>query len=246
METENNTANWKEGIDTNYTDSIKDFENVGDLVKNYHELRSAPKGLFVPKNDADDDTWHQFYNDLGRPDNKQYLSANEEDRKSLAPYEEILYNSGLSQRQGEKLLNALIGKANEETKSHETNLVKQRETAQQKLKDKYGDNLEASMNLVNAAVSQYGSSELNALLQENTSPVLIDMLVNVGKSLTPDKLITGQSKNTLSTKEAAAKEIQKLQANEKFMKKYNDNSHHHHQGAIKTMKELYEQAYESH
>lgn len=246
MDTVNNNApnNWKEGIDTNYSDSVKDFGSVNDLVKNYHELKSAPKGLSVPENDADDDKWHGFYNQLGRPENKQYLDVNDDDRKRYAPYEEILYHSGLSKRQGQKLLNSLIDKANNEAKTHEAEQKKQLETNQKTLKDKYGDQFENSMKLVNAAVSQYGSDDIKNLVNSGQCPpVLVDYFVNVGKTLSPEKLVTGHSQN-VSSKEAAIKEIHKLEADKTFMGKYRDSSHHDHDKAIQTMEKLYKDAYD--
>jgi len=236
--------NWKEGIDTQYSDSIKDVESVGDLVKNYHELKSTPKGLTIPDDNGD---WDSFYNQLGRPENKQYLEVSDKERESLAAYEEIMYNSGLSKRQGQKLLHALMEAGDKANKEAEAANQKFKEDHAKNLKEKYGDNLESTMNLANAALSKYGTdNDIKTLIESGQYPTgLLDLLVNVGKSLTPDKLVTGQSQNTLGTKEAAVREIEKLQADDKFMQKYNDSSHPDHQSAIKTMSSLYEKAYAS-
>lgn len=237
--------NWKEGIDANYTDSIKDFESIGDLVKDYHTLKSTPKGLVVPDDNGD---WDKFYNQLGRPTDKRYINVEDKEREGVAPYEEIFYNSGLSKKQGEKLLTALIEKANNDYKANEAANQKFKDDYAKKLKDKYGDNLESTMNLVNSTLSTYGDTdgEIKNLIESGQTPIgFLDLMVNVGKSLAPDKLITGQSKTTLSGKEVAQKEIDKLNGDKTFMQKYQDKAHPKHEEAVKMMQKLYEQAYAS-
>ena len=237
--------NWKEGIDAQYSDSIKDFENIGDLVKDYHTLKSTPKGLTVPDDNGD---WDNFYNQLGRPENKRYLDLADKDREgdnTLSAYEEILYNSGLSKRQGQKLLNSLMEAGDKATKDNEAAEQKRQADHAKKIKEKYGDNLDATMNLANAALSKYSNdSDIKKLIESGQYPTgLLDLLVNVGKTLTPDKLITGQPKPTVTSKEAALKSLQKLQTDDKFMQKYRDKTHPQHESAIKEMQQLYDEAY---
>lgn len=240
---DNVVSNWKNNISPDYKEHISHFESIGDLVKGYYDLKKKPQGLAIPQDD-NDEHWNRFYNELGRPENKQYLEANDQDRQTLAPYEDILFNSGLSKKQGQTLLHALINKAQTDAKANEEAQKKTYEANQKVLKEKYGDTMDATLNIINSTLKKFGGESLTGLLEATQyHPDLVDFLVNVGQSHSPNPLITGDAKPIAGSKEHAIAEIKRLENDDKFMKKYHDNSHQDHDEAIKTLTQLYDQAY---
>lgn len=236
-------SNWKNDIAPDYQQHINHFESIGDLVKGYYDLKSKPQGLTLPQDD-NEEHWNSFYNQLGRPENKQYLEANDQDRQTLAPYEDILFNSGLSKKQGQTLLHALINKAQTEAKANEEAQKKTYESNQKILKEKYGDTIDATLNVINSTLKKFGGESLTGLLEATQyHPDLVHFLVNVGQSQQPSTLITGESKPMAGSKEHAIAEIKRLENDDKFMQKYNDNSHKDHDEAIAIIAKLYDQAY---
>lgn len=236
-------SNWKSDISPDYKPHIDHFQTIGDLVKDYYELKQKPQGLMLPKED-NEEHWNSFYNQLGRPENKQYLEANEEERQTIAPYEDILFNAGLSKKQGQTLLNALINKAQTDAKASEEAQKKTYEANQKVLKEKYGDNMDATLNTLNGTLKKFGGESLTGLLEATQyHPDLVHFLVNVGQSHAPDKLITGESQPIAGSKEHAIAEIKRLENDDKFMSKYHDNSHKDHDEAIAIVTKLYDQAY---
>ncbi|WP_440617641.1 hypothetical protein [Cysteiniphilum sp. 6C5] len=239
----NSANNWKSDIAPDYHEHINHFESIGDLVKGYYDLKSKPQGL-IPPQDDNQEQWNSFYNQLGRPENKQYLEANDEERKTIAPYEDILFNAGLSKKQGQTLLNALINKAQTDAKANEEAQKKTYEANQAALKEKYGDKMDATLNVINSTLKKFGGESLTGLLEATQyHPELVNFLVNVGQSQSPSTLITGDSKPITGSKEHAIAEIKRLENDDKFMQKYHDNSHQDHDEAIKTLTQLYDQAY---
>jgi hypothetical protein len=240
---DNVVSSWKNDIAADYKSHIDHFQNIGDLVKDYYELKQKPQGLMLPKED-NEEHWNSFYNQLGRPENKQYLEASDEDRQTIAPYEDILFNAGLSKKQGETLLNALINKAQTDAKAAEEAQKKTYESNQKALKEQYGDNMDATLNLINGTLKKFGGESLTGLLEATQyHPDLVHFLVNVGQSHAPNTLITGESQPIIGSKEHAIAEIKRLENDDKFMSKYHDNSHKDHDEAIQTLTKLYDQAY---
>ena len=123
--------NWKDNLNNDYQESLKGFENIEDLAKSYHELRSDYAKNSIPKEDGD---WDSFYNKLGRPENKQYLDdIKEDDRKVLSHYESALYDAGLSKKQGKKVLESLMALGN---KTEEENPTERKMAASEMSGDK--------------------------------------------------------------------------------------------------------------
>jgi hypothetical protein len=91
------------------SESLKKFKDIPSLANSYIGLeKSLNSRIAVPKNDASNEEWHKFYARLGLPEDKRYTDKREaDDEKYLSSYEEMFYNSGLSKRQGEKLLENL-------------------------------------------------------------------------------------------------------------------------------------------
>jgi hypothetical protein len=113
------------------------------------------------------------------------------------------------------------------------------------LKNNYGDEFDSKMNLMQAALKQYGSKELASIIEEsNYSPAIVDMLVRAGASLPSDRLVTGQSKEDLKTPESALNKIKELESTPEFMVKFRDKNHPSHSEAVRKMEGLYKLAYD--
>ena len=221
------------------------------LAKSYLEGEKAFSGrIAIPKEDAPDADWEAFYKKVGRPENKRYVqdeerAADEEDL--LATYEGILYDSGLTVRQGRQVfakMRELSAKMGEET-------AKARESERQEnlkaLEQIFGDQMDLKVNQVKAALGKFGTDAFSNLAvlveQTNYNPALVQFLSRVGENLASDRLVTGDLPLPLPTsREAALAEIKRLENDEAFQVNYWGNDFEKRQEAVKQVNDLYKVA----
>ncbi|WP_341793360.1 MULTISPECIES: hypothetical protein [unclassified Rickettsia] len=232
--------------DLQKAESLSKFKDVSSLASSYLE---AEKGLnsrvAIPKNDAADEEWNKFYARLGLPEDKKYTDKRTtEDEEYLSKYEEMFYQSGLSKRQGEKLLNSLYNYSVDIQKKQQEELEGLRNSNVEWLKKHYQGGFDSKMQVMQAALSKFGTKELAGLIEESSySPALVDLLVKVGETLKSDSLITGAEKPIITGAESALKEIKRLESDEGFMVKFKDKNHTGHTEAVNQMEQLYDIAY---
>ncbi|WP_341794126.1 MULTISPECIES: hypothetical protein [unclassified Rickettsia] len=232
--------------DLQKAESLSKFKDVSSLASSYLE---AEKGLnsrvAIPKNDAADEEWNKFYARLGLPEDKKYTDKRTtEDEEYLKQYEEMFYQSGLSKRQGEKLLGSLYNFSMDLQKKQQEEIEGLRRSNIDWLKKHYNDGFDSKMQVMQAALSKFGTKELAGLIEESSySPALVDLLVKVGETLKSDSLITGTEKPIITGAESALKEIKRLESDEGFMVKFKDKNHTGHTEAVNQMEQLYDIAY---
>jgi len=226
--------------------SLSKFNDVSALASSYLEAeKSLNSRVAIPKEDSSPEEWNKFYTRLGLPEDKRYTDKRlDEDEAYLTKYEEMFYNSGLSKRQGEKMLEGLYNFSSDLQKKQQEEIESSKNTNISFLKDYYKDEFDNKTKIMNAALSKFGSRELATLIEEsNYSPALVDLLVKVGETLKSDSLVTGSSKAEIIGAESALKEIKKLEANNDFMVKYKDKTQTGHEEAVAQMRQLHEIAY---
>lgn len=228
-------------------ESLNKFKDVASLAQSYLEAeRSLTTRVAMPKNEASEEEWGKFYQKLGLPEDKKYLDTRpKEDEEYLSKYEEMFYESGLSQRQGKKLLEHLY-KYSSNLQNQQSQKLEEVKTANLEwLKSNYGDNFDGNMTIMQAALSKFGTKELASLIEESSySPALVDLLVKVGGILKSDSLVTGNNIPAITGSDAALKEIKRLESDSEFMVKLNGKNHTGHEEAVRRMEELYKLAYD--
>jgi len=228
-------------------ESLGKFKDISSLANSYLEAeKSLNSRVAIPKEDASNEEWHKFYTRLGLPEDKKYTDKRTaEDEPYLASYEEMFYSSGLSKRQGEKLLEGLYNFSVDLQSRQQAELEQMRRANVDWLKDHYKDGFENNMKIMNAALTKFGTKDLAELIEEsNYSPALVDLLVKVGSMLKSDSLVTSSEKPTILGSESALKEIKRLESDEAFMVKFKDRNHTGHASAVSQMNQLYEVAYD--
>ena len=89
--------------------SLGKFKDVTSLASSYLEAeKSLNQKVSLPKAESSDEEWYKFYQKLGMPEDKKYTDQRKaEDEEYLSKYEDMFYRSGLTHRQGSKLLEHL-------------------------------------------------------------------------------------------------------------------------------------------
>ena len=78
MNDENN--DWISALDEplRESSSLAKFKDINTLAKSYLELeKSQTKSVSIPTEEAAEEEWDDFYNRLGRPNDKSYLPVEE-------------------------------------------------------------------------------------------------------------------------------------------------------------------------
>ena len=239
---------WQDWLDDDLksSDALKDFSSLNDLAKNYLDIsKDSGNKINIPNDVSTPEDWNKFYDTLGRPSDKKYLvNRKPEDESILSGYEELFFNSGLSKKQGEAILNRMYEVQDEGNKSQKEQFEKLKHQNLSALFGKYGQSFDQKIKIAIGAMDKYGGSDLAQLVEEsNYHPAIIDMLVRVGESLQPDGIVTSDQSYNNDTPEYALKEINRLESDAEFMKRYKDKKHEEHKSAVEKMDELYKLAY---
>jgi hypothetical protein len=229
------------------SESLAKFKDISSLARSYLEAeKSLNSRVAIPKGEAPEEEWRKFYSKLGLPEDKKYLDTHKpEDAEYLSKYEEMFYNSGLSKRQGERLLNSLYGFSQDLQKQQTLEAEKARNDNIDWLKSSYGNAFDTKMSVMQAALSKFGSKQLAGLIEESAySPALVDLLVRVGESLQPDSLVTVNSPASITSSDQALQEIKSLESDKEFMVKLHGKNHAGHAKAVARMEQLYKIVYD--
>ncbi len=248
-ETKEATGLWLEGLpgELRQVQSLSKFKDVAALARSYLEAEKALSSkVTLPREESSDEEWQKFYHRLGLPEDKRYtISRLPEDEQQLQLYEEMLYNAGVSKRQGQRLLESMGKLSQEMRQKQQAELEKERQSNLEWLQKRYGDEFEGSISLLQAALSKFGSKELAQLVEDSGySPALVDLLVKVGQTLKSDALISGELAGKTGSKNALA-EIKRLEDDGEFMVKLRSKNHPAHAEAVRQLEELYKQAYDA-
>lgn len=228
-------------------ESLGKFKDVSSLAQSYLEAeKSLNQRVAVPKDDSSDEDWHKFYCRLGLPEDKRYTDKrSKEDEEYLTRYEDMFYQSGLSKRQGEKLLNSLYGFSQDLQKQQQSAIEQTRHSHIDWLKSNYGEGFDSKMTVMQAALSKFGTKELAGLIEDSHyAPALVDLLVRVGETLKSDSLVTGKELPTINNRDGALAEIEKLESDPEFVVKLRSRDHTGHEQAVKRREQLYKIAYD--
>jgi len=250
---------WREGLpdDLKNSPSLVKFKDKASLARSYLEGEKALSWrVAIPKENANEAELEAFYKKIGRPEDKRYrpddlVVGGEEEEAVLARYEELFHASGLTKKQGQKVLVQMIevsAKMEEEAKA------KAEATRSQNLKtleETFGDKMEMNIRQIQAALGQFGGEtslrqELAVLVEETGyNPALVQFLSRVGEKLGSDRLVTGDSPKLSTSKQTALDEIKKLESDPAFQLQYRGSDFEKRQDAINKMRELYKAAYQA-
>ncbi len=242
-----NASNWRDTLpdELKNAPSLAKFKDEASCIKAYLEIEKIfPNRIAIPKDDATEAEWDTFYKKIGRPEDKRYrpdnLPIGEDEEPVLARYEEILHKSGLTRKQGEKVLNHMIelsAQMDSEAKTREETTRSENLTILEKT---FGDQMDLKMKQIQAALGQFGNPELAALVEQTSyHPALVQFLSSVGEKFASDRLVTGDSPTLPTSRQTALDEIKRLEMDEAFQLDYRGNDFEKRQEAIKKMDGLH-------
>ena len=172
------------------------------------------------------------------------MTVSEEEEPLLARYEEILHDSGLTRRQGQKMLAHmadLSASMEGEAKAQGERLRSENLAILEKV---FGDQMDLKVNQIKAALGQFGATELSVLVEQtNYNPALVQFLSSVGEKLASDRLVTGDAPPSPTSRETALAEIKRLELDEDFQVNYRGSDVEKRQEAVNRMNALYKAAY---
>jgi hypothetical protein len=241
--------NWRDALPDGLKNapSLAKFKDVESLAKSYLEgEKTFSSRVAIPKEDAPEAEWDVFYKKLGRPDDKRYrpdhLTVGEDEEATLARYEDILHASGLTRKQGEKMLTHMADLSAQMEAEARTREETARAENLAVLGKTFGDQMDVKINHIKAALGQFGGGKEVAALVEHTNyhPALVQFLSSVGEKLASDHLVTGDSPPLSTARQAALDEIKRLEADEGFQVNYRGNDVEKRREAIKRMNKLHE------
>ena len=244
---------WREGLpdDLKNAPSLVKFKDQASLVKSYLESEKAfSSRVAIPKDDAADTEWDAFYKKIGRPEDKRYrpenLSIGEDEEPILARYEDILHSSGLTRKQGQKVLGHMIDLSAQMENEAKTRQETARTENLKILEQTFGGEMDLKMKQIKAALGQFGNHGLAALVEQtNYHPGLVQFLSGVGEKLASDRLVTGDSPSLSTSRQTALDEIKKLETDEAFQVDYRGSDFEKRQKAVSRINQLYNTAYRS-
>lgn len=181
--------------------------DVNNLAKGYVHAESliGRDRMVVPDNDADDETWGEVYDRLGRPgDPSEYEIKKAELPEGIdADYSEdmeksfrqTVHQAGLNGRQAQQLYDAMIAHRLEEISEWNKGQKERHAEGERLLRREQGANYDAFMNDAKRGFQAYADAEfvesLKAKGLEN-DPAFLRVFAKVGKELAGDRRLEGE------------------------------------------------------
>ena len=192
----------------------KDATEVGKYIK---ELQSfAGKKGDIPKSDASEEEWAEFYSKLGRPESvkdydftigDEFAEMVGEDsmpffEKSIQGFKEQMFGLGASAEKAEEVVNWYLGQVAEELEESEAAMKEAEEEMEKELRNQWGDEYDGMVNGIVAMLKANGMPESNMELAFEAGllkdPALAVTLGNIAARFQDDPEIGHHQTNTMA------------------------------------------------
>ena len=192
----------------------KDATEVGKYIK---ELQSfAGKKGDIPKSDATEEEWNEFYGKLGRPestDGYDFTVGDEfrelvgEDsapffEKAVEGFKEQAYQMGASADKAEELVDWYLGMVAQEIEESNTAMKEAEEAMDKELRGEWGEGYDGMMNGITAMLKANGMPEENLQFAVDSGllrdPALATTLANIATRFQDDPEIGHHQTNTMA------------------------------------------------
>lgn len=200
-------------------DFFKGFDNLNKMAGQ----KQIVQGIQAPTSEASDEDWNKFFTQIGRPEGPdkyiipEDIQANEgiDLASEKKVFSELAHQSGLTQKQAERLFKGYIGKLNENTKVQE---VKTQESFDKALKETFPDNPTEGLAMAKKGAKALGIGTI--LDDEGLSlhPVVLQLCAKLGELAGEDTFI---KTNTPDSSESLMDKAKRLQASPAY---WNDQS----------------------
>ena len=192
----------------------KDATEVGKYIK---ELQSfAGKKGDIPKPDATDEEWSEFYSKLGRPENidgydftvgDEFRELVGEDsapffEKAVEGFKEQAYSMGASSEKAEELVDWYLGMVAQEIEESNAAMKEADEAMDKELRGEWGDGYDGMMNGITAMLKANGMPEENLQFAIDSGllrdPALAITLGNIASRFQDDPEIGHHQTSTMA------------------------------------------------
>lgn len=236
--------------------SLTKFKDPVSLAKSYLE---AEKLIGVDKMPAPTDKWSeaewsQLYDRLGRPKTADDYKDPEVklkesiklDPAAIKEAKQTFHKLGLTEKQSKEILGHYFSTLNKQAEQFETQTAASRNDAVAELKKVWGSNFELNLERAKAVAQQVGGQEFVEFLAESplgNNTQLAVFLAKIAEKIGEDSTGSGGKGLELSTTSNAMAEIERLKADQAYMKQYFNRNEPGHEAAVKRMTELFKIAY---
>ena len=253
-------SSWRDSLpeDLRAHPSLTDIKDPAALVKSYIHAQSlvGAEKVVLPKADAQESEWGEFYKKLGRPETPEkyqfseikteHVKFSEDGQKWMA---QMFHKHGLTQKQADGIHQEYVTRLETAAKAEQARRDTQRAEALESLKSEWkGPTYDMNVEFAQRAIRTFGNDQLIKYLNESgegDNPQLIKLFANIGKQLGEDRAFgkRAASSGFVSGPEAARAEIAKLQMDQQFMKAYMGADESGHKEAVAQMHQLFKVAY---
>ena len=229
--------------------SLQTFDSVDKLAKSYVNavkmIGGNPDNLIsVPQ---EGESWDNFYNQLGRPEQSNGYDFGEDDEGVLDDFKTFAHQNNFTQDQADNLLGLFADIQEEDAQNEEQAIEDLKVQTTIGLQRDWGKNYDGNLDYARRAYAQFGTPELTDVLDNSgfgNHPEVIKAFSKVGQLLGEEALAvgTGLGRNQMSP-QSAQEEIQALYRDKDFSKAYRDNKDPSHKTAMSKMDRLFKSAY---
>ena len=225
---------WYSGLpeETRGLAELKGWKSPDDAVQSYMNLEKmlgadkAGRGLVIPKDDADQTEWGQFYDRLGRPKTpEEYnLPIPEGDTGEFAGRAKNKFHEiGITAKQANDLAQFWNQEQEEAMRMQQQAQMQNSEMEMQTLQSEWGKQFDENVEAARRATRQFGIDEnkLSAIENAIGTKEMMKMFASIGKGLAEDKFIDNEKASGFGmSPEAARVQLGRLKSDPAWAAKY--------------------------
>lgn len=234
QQTADNQGSWHESLPDEMRGIVenKGWQSPQDAVQSYANLEKmlgadkAGRGLVMPKEDAGQEEWDQFYDRLGRPKSpdEYQLPVPESDTGEFAAAAKAKFHElGITTKQAEQLAEWWNSQSSEMQQQQMTQTQQQADQQLEDLKKEWGQSYDENIEAARRASRQFGLGEetLGKIEGALGTGEMLKMFANIGKGLGEDKFVDNQKGAGFGmSPEAARVRLNQLKSDPEWSAKY--------------------------
>jgi hypothetical protein len=231
-------------------------EAFGLLGKGYvHAQRMiGTNRLPKPQKDWTPDKWAAFNKELGVPDDHTQYGTPEfkfRDGVKIVPekldgYKKLFKELGLRPDQAAKLQEEYFKDVDGAAGQYESERTSAKARTEAAIKEKYGDQYEAKIDIGRSVIKKYGSETLLQSLAQSgamDNPDVIDFIVKVGEDMMEDTSNGDGSPLPIGNRAKAMQEIGNMKTDKEVQEAMNNRNHPGHKAMVEKWLSLHKVAY---
>lgn len=195
-EQENNSSQsiWKDfsDDDSKYI-SQKGWKAPSDMLKSYRELEKfSSNKVSIPK-DEDKEAWEKLYNRLGRPETADKYEI-EADESIKASVQKLLFDNGLSQKQGAELVKSYNALMAQQKEAFDTQFNEKSKQEKEAVIAEWGDDANKNSELMTRGAKLLGLDDdlLNNIEVSIGTKNFMQAMKKLGESISEDNAPMGK------------------------------------------------------